>query len=242
MKAYLLEYMTWSEVAEILKRTKTVLVPCGSTEEHGYHMPLGTDTLIAYEAAKLVSERCGVPVTFPIGYGFSRSTAPFPGTLAIRFDTLRLLIEDVCRSLYTHGFRNIIILPGHLGRAHIVGLELAAYELVKAYSDVNVAVVDVAKIYKELVGDVVEDRSDMHAGEVETSIILAIRPELVKMDKAVCEHPSVPFGRIARDPRRYLKSGVMGDATKASAEKGMKILEAVIKETVELIRLVEEEH
>ncbi len=230
--------LTWKEVESALKDTKSVILPCGSTEEHGYHLPLATDALIAEELARRVSSRRKILVAPAVNYGVCRSTAPFAGTLTLRFQTMNALIEDICESLYRHGFRNIIILPGHLGSAQVAAIEVAAQSLLKRFDDLNIALVIIPELLTDL-KDVIEDREDKHAGEVETSMMLVLRPELVKVDEAVCEHPRFPEGIVARNPRDYMRSGVMGDATLATKKKGEVIIERLVERICEIIDRVE---
>jgi len=232
----LMENMTWSEVEEYVKIVKTVIVPFGSTEEHGYHLPLSTDFSVAYDIGRRVAEKVDVLVTPPLNYGVCRSTAHFPGTITISLDTLRSFVKDIFQSLYNHGLKNFIFLPGHLGTAQLIGLELDAQELIRLYPDINIAIAQLPLLLKELFKELIEDTSDYHAGEIETSMMLAIKPELVRKDKAVSEHPAVPEHLIVRDPRRYMRSGVMGDATKASREKGERIMETAVEKIISLVK------
>jgi len=230
----LLEGMTWREVEEALAHSRVVIVPWGSTEEHGYHLPLATDSLIAYEIAKRAAEKTGVLVAPPIHYGACRRTAPFPGTVPIAFDTVRSLAVDICSNLYTQGFRTIIIFPGHLGSAQLMAFELAAQTLIQTHLDLKIAIANMPRMFKKLKG-VIEDGEDLHAGEIETSMVLAFNPDLVAKDKLVAEHPDFPEHLVFREPRRHMTSGVLGDATKASEEKGRILLETAVQGLVELI-------
>lgn len=238
MRKTLMEDMTWKEVEESLKVTRIVIVPWGSTEEHGYHLPLATDSIIAYEIAKRAAERTNALVTPPINYGVCRRTAPFPGTVAVSFDAVRSLAVDICMSLYAHGFRAIIFFPGHLSAAQLMALELAAQSLLQTHPDLKIAIANLPKLLKNL-QDVIEDRGDLHAGEIETSMILAINRNLVTMEKCTAEHPTFPEHLVLREPRRYMTSGVIGDATKASEEKGRTLLEAAVQGLTEIIKQLE---
>ncbi|VUT27547.1 MAG: Creatinine amidohydrolase [Candidatus Syntrophoarchaeum sp. GoM_oil] len=234
-----LSEMTWKEVESELVECKSVILPCGSTEEHGYHLPLSTDALIAEELAKRVARGRKIFVAPTVNYGVCRSTAPFSGTLTLKFSTMNALVEDICESLYRHGFRNIIILPGHLGSAQVAALEIAAQTLLKKFENLNMAIVIIPALLAGL-ENVIEDREDKHAGEVETSIMLVLRDELVKPDKAVCEHPDFPEGIIARNSLDYMTSGVMGDATLATHSKGEIIINRLVDKISGVIDQVEE--
>jgi creatinine amidohydrolase len=231
----LMEELTWQDIKARLVETKTVIIPFGSTEEHGPHLPLSTDTKIAYELAARVAERVRVLVAPPICYGVCRRTGSFPGTISISFETLRLLVRDLVESLYSQGFRNIIFLPGHLGDAQIVGMELSAQEAIKKHSDLNLSIIRLPKIIENFPQGLVDEPLG-HAGEVETSIMLAISPSQVAMERAVSEKPNFPPHTVVRDSRVYMESGVMGDATKAKPDKGKAILELLVEEISKVIR------
>ncbi|MBS7625987.1 creatininase family protein [Candidatus Bathyarchaeota archaeon] len=227
--------MTWKDIQARLMETKTIIIPFGSTEEHGHHLPLSTDTQIAYELAVRVAKKAGVLVAPPICYGVCRRTGSFPGTISLSFETLRLLVRDLVESLYSQGFRDIIFLPGHLGDAQLVGMELSAQEAVKNYGDLNLAIIRLPKILEKLPQGLVSEPLG-HAGEVETSIMLAISPNQVSMEKATFERPNFPPHTIIRDSKIFMKSGVMGDATKATVEKGEAILELLVEEISKIIQ------
>lgn len=229
-----MENMTWKDFEEKLRNTKTVLIPFGSTEEHGYHLPLSTDYHVAYEIAKRVSEKTSVLVTPPICYGVCRRGESFPGTITISFDTLRSLTLDIVESLYSHNLRNIVLLPGHLGSAQLTSLEIACQESLRKHSDLNLVIIRLPEILKQLPEGIIDEHFG-HAGEVETSIMLALLPQLVEMKKAVSEIPSFPTHNLTRDARDFMRSGIIGDATNATLQKGEAILELLISEISKVI-------
>ncbi|MGQ9543160.1 MAG: creatininase family protein [Candidatus Bathyarchaeia archaeon] len=233
----LMEKMTWQDVQARLVETKTVIVPLGSTEEHGYHLPLSTDTQIAYELARRVAEEMNILAAPPICYGVCRMGESFPGTVSLTFETLRLLMRDLIESLYRQGFRNIIFIPGHSGTAQLVGLELSGQEALKKYGDLNLAIIRISKILERLPAGLVSEPLG-HAGEVETSIMLAISPDQVRMEGATSENPIFPTHIIVKDSKVFMRSGVIGDATKANVKKGEAILELLVKEICSLIQQI----
>ncbi len=236
-----LEYMTWEEVDKALHKTKKIILPFGSTEEHGYHLPLSTDCLVAYEIAKRVAEKNNVLVAPPICYGVCRMGRDFPGTITIGIDTLRGLVRDIVTSLYDQGFRSIIMLSGHLGGAHIVGIEIEAQKIKREYDEIKIAVIRFDRILKKLPDGVIEDDFFGHAGEIETSLMLALAPNFVRTEKRTSEIPSFPEHVVISDPRKFMSSGIIGDATKASIEKGNKILVVLIQGIVEIIEKIDKE-
>ena len=234
----IMENMTWNEVERKLKETRTGIIPFGSTEEHGYHLPLSTDYLVAYEIAKRIADETSTLVTPPVCYGVCRRGETFPGTITISFDTLRSLATDIAESLYSQGLRNIIFLPGHLGSAQLVSLELSAQELLKRHLDLNVAIIRLPEVLGKLPAGSIDEPFG-HAGEVETSIMLALAPHQVRMENATSEVPRFPSHIVVRDAREFMESGVMGDATKATQKKGEAILKLLVSEISSLIRETE---
>jgi len=221
-----------------LTRTRIVLIPFGSVEEHGPHLPLSTDTFEAYQVCIKAAERRPLFVAPPIHYGNCRSSACHPGTISISTATLKSLFIDIVKSLRGHGLDTFIALSGHAGGAHGMALQDAGEELIACYDDISVAVVTEFLLARDRGRDLIETPGDCHAGEIETSRIMHSHPELVK-GTAPAEYPSFPPGILVRDKRRYWPGGVWGDPGKASAEKGARIEEAVVEGLLDLIRKIE---
>ena len=112
--SYLLAEMGWPDVAAYLESDDRIILPIGSTEQHGRHLPLSTDILVPTELARHLGERTGVLVAPPLPYGMSLHHLGFPGSLSLRPETLAHVLEDLLRSLYCHGFRRVFVLNGHL--------------------------------------------------------------------------------------------------------------------------------
>src|SRR3954471_1482325 len=137
----IIEEMTMHAFEAGLEKTRTVLIPFGSVEEHGPHLPLSTDTLEAYMVCRKASLLHPLFVAPPVHYGNCRSSACHPGTISIRTKTLKALFKDIVRSLRSHGLRNFIALSGHAGGAHCMALQDAGEELIREYDDIEIAVV-----------------------------------------------------------------------------------------------------
>ncbi|HBA72028.1 MAG TPA: creatininase, partial [Geobacter sp.] len=133
--------MTMPEFEAGLTRTRIVLIPFGSVEEHGPHLPLSTDTFEAYQVCIKAAERRPLFVAPPIHYGNCRSSACHPGTISITTTTLKSLFIDIVKSLRGHGLDTFIALSGHAGGAHGMALQDAGEELIACYDDISVAVV-----------------------------------------------------------------------------------------------------
>ncbi len=231
--------MTMPEFESGLAKTRIVLLPFGSVEEHGPHLPLSTDTFEAYQVCIKAAERRPLFVAPPIHYGNCRSSSCHPGTISISTATLKSLFIDIVKSLRDQGINTFIALSGHAGGAHGMALQDAGEELIACFDDISVAVVTEFLLARDRGKDLIETPGDCHAGEIETSRIMHSHPQLVK-GTAPAEYPSFPPGILVRNKRRYWPGGVWGDPSKASAEKGARIEEAVVEGLLDLIRDIEE--
>jgi creatinine amidohydrolase len=232
----LIDQMTMPEFIAGLAVTRTVLIPFGATEEHGPHLPLGTDTFQAEDVCRGLAKQRPVFVAPAIPFGVCRSTGGHPGTVSLTTATIKALATDLVRSFYRQGLRNMVILSGHAGGTHNAALLDAGEELLAELPELRIAVVAEYALVSEAGKELIVTAGDCHAGEIETSRILATRPELVK-GSAPAESSNFPKFILVRDKRRYWPGGVGGDPAKASAEKGRK-LEALA--VAALGRLLEE--
>lgn len=235
----IIEEMTMKEFEEGLKRTRTVLIPFGSVEEHGYHLPLSTDTIQAYEVGKAAAILVPLFLAPPVHYGCCRSTACHPGTVSISTSTLQCLMKDIVKSFHKNGLRNFIILTGHAGGTHTMALLDAGEELLAEYGDTRIAVITEYDLAYEEGKGLIETEGDAHAGEIETSRILHLKPHLVK-GSGKREFPQFPKGILVRDKRKYWKDGVWGDPGKATADKGRLVQELVVSKLVQFVKIFEQ--
>lgn len=233
-----MEEMTMPEFEEGLKATRSVFIPFGSVEEHGSHLPLSTDTIQAYEVGKGAARLVPLFVAPPVHYGSCRSTSCHPGTVSISTATLKMLLKDIVRSLRLQGLRNFIALTGHAGGSHRMALQDAGEELIAEFDDIRMAVVTEYDLASGEGKGIVETPGDSHAGEIETSRIMHSHPHLVK-GTSPREFPSFPPGILVRNKRKFWPGGVWGDPAKASADKGRRIEELVVRKVVELVRALE---
>ena len=235
----LLEHITMAEFQEGLSKTRSIIVPFGSVEEHGAHLPLGTDTMHAYALARKVAELRPVFVAPPVWYGLCRSTSCHPGTVSIKGATVRLLAVDLCASLYRQGIRNFVLLSGHAGGTHMAAIVDAGEEVLERFPESNVAAMSVLDLVSRPEFDaLVECKGDSHAGEVETSLVEYLRPQDVKGTSPE-EYPRFPRSILVRDKMRYWPGGVWGDPSKASGLKGKQILELEARVLAEIIEELE---
>lgn len=235
------ENLTMPGFEELLAQTRTVILPVGVVEEHGPHLPLGTDAFHAVEVARRVAEARPVVVAPPVFYGVCRSTREHPGTVSISGDTLRALLVDLGREFYRQGLRNLVLVSGHAGGTHMAALVEAGETLLAELPEARVAVVNLLEMLREVLGatpDLVRTTGDGHAGEIETALMLAAYPHLVR-GTAPAEWPTFPKYILVRDKRRYWPGGVWGDPGAASADQGEKILEAEVRRLAQLIDALE---
>jgi len=244
---YLWELMTWQEIETYLETCDTVILPCGAIEQHGPHLPVDVDLYDSVYLARKVAEGCSHPrplVLPAIPYGVSYHHEDFKGTLSVTNNALSLFVYDIGMSLAKAGIKKIIILNGHGDNAPTLSY---AAQMINRDAHIFVCV-DTGETSDIDIDAMTESNNDIHAGEIETSTTLAVRPELVQMDKAVRE--VLEFGSDYLDytsdrgvswfvrTHKISKSGVMGDATKATAEKGAKMWELMISHLVKFTETI----
>ena len=234
----LIEDATMPEYESGVRASQTVLIPFGSLEEHGAHLPLATDTLQVVEVCRRVGERTGAHVAPAVAYGVCRSTRNHPGTVGIGTATLRALAIDLVRDFHRHGMRSFVLISGHAGKTHVLTLVDAGEQLLDELPDIRVSVISEYHEIQEAGRELVEAADDSHAGEIETSRVLFLRPELVK-GTSPAEWPDIPAARLVRDKRRHWRGGVWGDPSAASAEKGRRLTELAVERVEALVRELE---
>jgi creatinine amidohydrolase len=187
-----------------------------------------------------VAKKTGCLVAPPLRYGVCNSTRGFPGTISITFDALYRMTRDILEELMRNHFTRILVLSGHAGQAHMAALRLAVQEVVWQHHEEDpdkrprIMVCSDYDFAYELKGKYFSEK-DGHAGTIETSRMMAIRPELIKA-RGRKSFPALPRFEILADSERYFPSGVIGDPTVGSVEKGRMINRYVIKETAKLVK------
>jgi creatinine amidohydrolase len=146
--------MKWPEVAEYLESNDTVLIPVGSTEQHGAHMAMMTDAAEAIDVAHAVAEQTGVLITPPLWFGWTPHHMSFAGTIGLRAETLSNIVEDICISLTYHGFKKLILINGHRG-ANLPPLEIAQAR-VRNRTNCYMALVDVQLVARKEIGEILD--------------------------------------------------------------------------------------
>ena len=241
---YILAEMTWPEAKRRFREVDVALLPVGATEQHGPHLPLDTDSFDADYLARAVAERCSFPrpVVLPlVPYGVSYHHEDFSGTISITNQTLSRLVYDIGVGAARNGVTKLVIINGHGGNDP--ALNYAAQEINR---DARIFVaVDSGETSDVDIYAMIDTPNDVHAGEIETSTSLAVRPELVRLDRAQKLVPKFSSRYLDFTSKRGIswhaytkrisKSGVMGDPTRASAEKGRRMWEVMISHLVALV-------
>ncbi len=246
-------YLTWNEVASMPNKENVVIIqPVGALEQHGPHLPLIVDSAIGIGvlgAALSLLEKDVTAYALPcLYYGKSNEHAGFAGTISLNSQTLYNILLEVADSLYQSGFRKLILFNSHGGQPQI--MEIVARDIRYKYQDFSVFphfLWRAPSKIKELLSPE-ELAYGIHAGDAETSIMLSLLPEQVKMSLAQREYaPQLPdksllslegdlsFAWLTRD---ISKSGVIGDPTKASREKGEILLNSLAQSWSQLIKEV----
>lgn len=230
--------LTMKEFKEGLKKTRTLILPLGSVEAHGTHLPLNTDTLIMWEAVRDASERLGVFAAPPIQYGVCTSTGQHPGTIGITCESLRMMVSDIVRDAHKKGLKNFILISGHGGSLHVSALREAGEALTHELKGVKIAALSVYELIGKEAAEIAETRGDSHAGEIETSLVMHLAPKLVK-GRSKEEYPKMPKPIIARDKLKYWPGAVWGNPLKASKGKGAKVFAVMADKVAALVREIE---
>jgi creatinine amidohydrolase len=228
------EEMTCEEFAEAAGKRPLAIVPFGSVEEHGSHLPLCTDSFQAEEVARRIALEFDALVLPPIRYGECRSTRNFPGTISLGFDTVRALAADIVSELARNGIDKVLLISGHAGSSHMASLREGASSAVSRYPKVKVMVLSDYEIIYDLRGKEFSE-NDGHAGQIETSRVLNLRPELVRGNRPVGTS-RVPKFMVVSDPEKHFPSGIFGDPRDASAEKGKRLDDYAVDRLSKAIR------
>ena len=240
MGAVELDRMTWREVrAEQELGRDTVVIAFGATEQHGPHMPLATDALLGDHLARIVAEQLDAFVAPTVRIGCSEHHLEFPGTVSLSAETFHAVVADVVRSLVRGGFRRVVLLPTHGG--NFGPLASALEQLgpvrgieIRALTDLG-ALFAIARLGAEE-HSVPLGEGGVHAGEWETSMLMAIHPDLVHLERGEPGYtgdPQAAIGAIfAGGVQAVAENGVIGDPARASAAHGARYWDEVLAITL----------
>jgi creatinine amidohydrolase len=246
----LLEEMSWVEIQEAIDEGKNAaIVVSGATEQHGPHLPTGTDTILGYEIAKRAAKRLGSVLVAPvIRPCLSEHHLGFPGSFTLSWETYRDVLEDYCDSLSRCGFKDILLISSHGGNSAVmtaVTPEIAK----KLYGRINIHLIDYLALAAAAASELLREngiskaKAGVHAGYSETSLMLITEPHLVKMESAEKGLDDASFYDPDTIPRsqintfifgiaHFSKNGILGDPRGANREIGEKLMNITVNTLV----------
>jgi creatinine amidohydrolase/Fe(II)-dependent formamide hydrolase-like protein len=238
-----IDRMTWPEVqAELQGGRGTVVIAFGATEQHGPHLPLATDSLLGDHLARIVAESLDAFLAPTMRIGCSEHHLGFPGTLSISEATFHATVADLVRSLARGGFQRVVMIPTHGGN---FGPLAAAIEQLGPVEGIEVrALTDLGALLRIAQIGVAEygvplGEGGIHAGEWETSMLAAIHPELVHLDRGepgFTGDPQEAIGAIfGAGVHALAENGVIGDPARSSAEHGRRYWQEVLQITLDQV-------
>jgi creatinine amidohydrolase len=231
------------EIKEYLNAETVALLPVGAVEFHAAHLPLGTDNLLAAKIAERVSAKVERSLVLPtLSYGQVWSTRDFPGTLSVRNEILTEMIVDIGRSLSQHDIWIMAIINAHMG--NLDAMKAAARILYEEEMKVlYLTYPGVESVQKQVLETPRIHSTYFHACEIETSYMLYLAPEHVDMTKAIKDEPTFPidFNATPTPWTEITRTGVLGDATLATQEKGRAMIDATVENMVKIIEKVRDD-
>lgn len=234
--------LTKDEFATAIQAGRWILLPFGAVEQHGPHLPLGTDLFYAEHICSAVAERINGLVAPALPYGVCRTMRNFPGTISLTPATLEAVVREVIAEYVRHGGRKFALITGHAEPAQMEAMREAVLPLVNADPDLVVLAIgpydflDPIRQGADLVGQ------DGHAGSIETSEMLVVAEDLVRMDRIPkVTRPRLSRFRVLAHPESEYPTGVRGDTSKVSRALGERAVSHVVGEIARLLTRIERE-
>jgi creatinine amidohydrolase len=255
MKTGIMTRMTREDFRNAIDAETVAVIPIGSVELEGPHLPMGVDTIAARDLSERLDGVPGVLVGPALPIGYSKWFMPFAGTISLEMETLTRVLDEYARSLIAHGVKRLLFFNAH--RGNNAAVEAVARTLI-AEKKACVAMINVWKLVNDLAAapeNRIKERRFTHAGEAMTSVIMALAPETVAVAKIAAGRPKSPPGSafnvknslgetefqgsvqiLFQDLRHITESGTMGDPSAASPEKGRHLTERIVDYTKAFIR------
>ncbi len=237
-----LAHLTKDEFAAAMQAGRWILLPFGAVEQHGPHLPLGTDLLYAEHICSAVAARTRGLVAPPLPYGVCRTMRNFPGTVSLTPGTLEAVVREVVAEYYRHGGRKFALIAGHAESGQMEAMREAVLPLVNADPGLIVVTIgpydflDSIRHEADLVG------KDGHAGSIETSQMLVVAEEMVRLDQVPkVTRPRLSRFRVLAHPEMEYPTGVRGDTSKISRDLGLRAVNHVVTEIVHLLERIDRE-
>jgi creatinine amidohydrolase len=252
MKRQQFSAYSWQEAEEMDRANTTILIPLGSTEQEGTHLPLGVDTFVAESLAHAVAKETGALAGPTLPFGYSEWFLEFPGTISLKIETLIQVLREYTSCLIHNGFRKFIFINGHAGNTTAV--DVVSRECTMSQS-ARIAMAEIWKLANLMGGDIpdLKETSFKHAGEIMTSIMLHLHPDMVSMDRAKVEFVKAgqtPFKaksslgladfkgmeiKVYQSTKTLTESGIMGDPLSATPQKGEIIFNRLKSYLIEMV-------
>jgi creatinine amidohydrolase len=227
-RGLLLENLTWPEAEKALKPETVVVIPIGAeSKEHGPHLKLGNDWLMAEYLKQRILERSDVVVAPTVNYHYYPAFGEYPGSTTLRLETARDLMIDICKSLARYGPRRFYALNTGVSTVNALRPAVAAL----AQEGILLRFTDLSTAMQPIEDDLKQQEGGTHADEIETSMMLFIAPKTVDMKKAVKDYHPGQGGLTRKQGGRgaYSASGIYGDPTLATREKGEQLVRALVE-------------
>lgn len=250
---------TYTDIGQVGAEDGSIaIVPVGSIEQHGHHLPVATDTLlvdaVAHLGAEAVTDELPVLVTPPIWSGLSPHHMAFGGTLTLSVETMLAVLEDVAESVLANGFDALLFLNGHGGNMSLLGTAIT--QIGQSHPEAELLGLTYFQLAEPFVDEIRESETGGmgHGGEFETSLMLHFHPELVQVEQAEGTYLDDAYDlrrkdlfeggplSVYRPFTAYSNSGAIGDPDLASADKGRKFCDRLEDELAELLRSIHEEN
>ncbi|HSD51303.1 MAG TPA: creatininase family protein [Candidatus Methylomirabilis sp.] len=234
--------MTKDEFAIAIQEGRWVLLPFGTMEAHGPHLPLATDLLQAEHICAAVATRVNGLLAPPLPYGVCRTFRNFPGTISLTPATLRAVVRDVITEYVRHGGRKFALITGHAEAAQMEAMREAVLPLVNADPALSVLTIGPYDFLDPIRREAGLAGADGHAGSIETSGMLVVAEELVRMDRIPkVTRPRLSRFRVMANPEREFPTGVRGDTSKVSRELGERAVQHLVTEIANLLQRIDRE-
>ncbi|MDB5883777.1 MAG: Creatininase [Ramlibacter sp.] len=231
-------HLTWTELPDVLQRAgHAAILPVGATEQHGPHLGCGVDSVIAERLCARVAQATGVPMLPTLPYGCSLGhSRRWPGTISVTPLLLIEFVQQIGNWAYHSGVRRLFIVNGHVTNA--APLRCALEMLRSTHDDLMIAVLNTATLSERVRESHAADAADWHANDAETSLMMAIAPQLLRADRVQqADDPDRTAGCVFAHPvNRTSANGVTGTPSHATAAKGERLFEWMVDDLSELVR------
>jgi creatinine amidohydrolase len=233
----LIATLTMDEFAEALRAGPWILLPLGATEEHGPHLPLGTDLLYAEHVCTAVALQVQGLVAPALPYGVCRTMRNFPGTISLSPGTLTLLLREILAEFVRHGARKLAMVAGHAEASQLDAMREAALPLVNGDPSLTILVIGPYDFLEPIRREANLVGIDGHAGSIETSEMLVVAESLVRLDRIPgVTRPRLTRFRVLARPEVEFPTGVRGETSKVSRALGERALRHTVDEIVQVLQ------